>query len=150
AALFADFDGSLSPIVPDPPLAMVLPAARAALARLVPRLARVAVISGRPVSFLADALGLAGVVYVGVYGLERLVDGEVVVDERVGPWVDAVARAADEAEAALPGLFVERKGTVAVTIHWRREPERGADALAWAEGVARQLGLDAPLRGRMA
>src|SRR5207245_2790074 len=82
-------------------------------ARLVPRLARVAVISGRPVSFLADALGLAGVVYVGVYGLERLVDGEVVVDERVGPWVDAVARAADEAAAALPGLFVGRRGAFA-------------------------------------
>ena len=40
AALFVDFDGSLSPIVPDPPAARALPAARAALARLVPVLGR--------------------------------------------------------------------------------------------------------------
>lgn len=150
AALFADFDGSLSPIVPDPSSATVLPAARAALARLVPVLGTVAVVSGRPVGFLVDALGLDGLSYVGAYGLERFVDGEVVVDDRVRPWVAAVARAADEADAALPGLLVERKGVVAVTIHWRGRPDRGPEALAWAEAAAPRLGLDAPLRGRMA
>jgi trehalose 6-phosphate phosphatase len=149
-ALFADFDGSLAPIVPKPPEAKVLPAARAALARLVPVLGSVAVVSGRPVSFLVDALGIDGLGYVGVYGLERFAGSEVVVDDRIRPWVDAVARAADEADAALPGLFVERKGTVAVAIHWRGQPERGADALAWAEAAAARLGLDAPLRGRLA
>src|SRR5439155_9873264 len=81
---------------------------------------------------------------------ERMVDGEVVVDERVRPWVGAVARAADEADAALRGLLVERKGAVAVTVHWRGQPERGPEALAWAEATAPRLGLDAPLRGRMA
>jgi trehalose 6-phosphate phosphatase len=149
-AFFVDFDGSLSPIVPDPPTATVLPAARAALARLVPALGKVAVISGRPVSFLVDALGLDGLGYVGAYGLERFVDGRVVLDERVRPWVDAIMGAAAEATAALPGLFVERKGDVAVTIHWRGSPERGPEALAWAEAAAARLGLDAPLRGRMA
>lgn len=149
-ALFVDFDGSLAPIVPDPATARVLPAARAALARLVRVIATIGVVSGRPVSFLVDALGLDGLLYVGQYGLERYVDGEVVVDERVGPWVDAVAQAADAAAAGLPGLLVERKGTVAVTVHWRSDPERGPEAIAWAEEIASRLGLQAPVRGRMA
>jgi trehalose 6-phosphate phosphatase len=66
------------------------------------------------------------------------------------PFVDAIARAADEAEAALPGLLVERKGDVAVTVHWRDQPERGPDAARWAAEAAPRLGLEAPMRGRMA
>jgi trehalose 6-phosphate phosphatase len=150
AALFVDFDGSLAPIVLDPGAARPLPAARAALARLVPALGRVAVVSGRPASFLHDALPIDGLDHVGTYGLERIVGGDVVLDERVRPYVDAVARAADEAEAALPGLRIERKGEVAVTVHWREQPERGDDAARWAADAAQRLGLDAPLRGRMA
>ena len=43
-----------SPIVPDPAAARPLPAARAALARLVPLLGTVAVVSGRPAAFLRE------------------------------------------------------------------------------------------------
>ena len=151
SAFFADFDGSLSPIVRDPGAAAVLPAARAALARLVPVLRTVVVVSGRPAAFLRDALDIDGLGYVGAYGLERIVDGEVVVDDRVRPWVGAIARAADEADEALPGLLVERKGSVAVTIHWRTQPDRGAEALrVGRRGGARACGWRRPLRGRMA
>jgi trehalose 6-phosphate phosphatase len=150
AALFLDFDGSLAPIVDDPAAARALPAAGTALARLAPRLGRVGIVSGRPVAFLREQLAIDGLVYAGAYGLERLVDGEVVVERSALPFVDAIARAADEAEVALPGLRVERKGLVAVTIHWREQPERGGAASAWADAAAARLGLDAPLRGRMA
>jgi trehalose 6-phosphate phosphatase len=150
AALFVDFDGSLALIVRNPAAARPLPAARAAVARLTPMLGRVAVVSGRPARFLADALPIDGLEHVGTYGLERVVAGEVVLDERVLPYVEAIARAADEAEVALPGLRVERKGAVAVTVPWREQPDRGADAARWAAEAAPRLGLDAPLRGRMA
>jgi trehalose 6-phosphate phosphatase len=150
AAFFVDFDGSLAPIVLDPAAARPLPAARAALARLVPQLGTVAVVSGRPAGFLRDALAIEGLDYVGTYGLERIVGGSVELDDRVRPFVDAVAQAADEAEVALPGLRVERKGEVAVTVHWRDQPERGQAAASWAADAAARLGLDAPLRGRMA
>ena len=53
AAVFVDFDGSISEIVEDPGAARVMPAARAALTTLTGRVARVAVVSGRPVEFLA-------------------------------------------------------------------------------------------------
>lgn len=150
AALFVDFDGSLAPIVVDPEAARPLPATRAALTRLVRGLGRVAVVSGRPATFLRDALAIDGLVYAGTYGLERIVDGAVVLDDRVRPFVDAIGRAADEAEIALPGLRVERKGEVAVTVHWRDQPERGEEATTWAAEVAPRMGLEAPLRGRMA
>jgi trehalose 6-phosphate phosphatase len=150
SALFVDFDGSLAPIVDDPAVARALPAARRALARLVPSLGSVVVVSGRPAAFLVDALAIDGLGYAGTYGLERVVDGAVVVDPRVEPWLDVVARAADAAEAALPDLRVERKGGVAVTVHWRGDPGRGPEAAAWAEATAARLGLAAPLRGRMA
>ena len=55
-ALLVDFDGSLAPIVERPEDARPLPAAITQLARLVPRLGRVGVVSGRPVEFLGKAM----------------------------------------------------------------------------------------------
>jgi trehalose 6-phosphate phosphatase len=150
AALLVDFDGSLAPIVDDPAAARPLPAAREALEQLVPHLARVAVVSGRPVAFLLDALGIDGVVYAGLYGLERVVDGEVTVDPRAVPWLDVMADVAADADAAFPELLVEHKGRVAVTIHWRTAPTAAAEVQAFAAGLARRYGLDEPLRSRMA
>jgi trehalose 6-phosphate phosphatase len=150
AGLFVDFDGSVSPIVLDPDDARPLPAARRALARLAPLLGKVAVVSGRPARFLRDALAIDGLDYFGTYGLERIVGGSVALDPRVRPFLDAIARAADEADVALPGLLVERKGVVAVTVHWRDQPDRGPAAIRWAAEAAPRLGLEAPMRGRMA
>ena len=61
SVLLVDFDGSLAPIVKDPEAARPLPEARDALAALVPLVQRVAVVSGRPVAFLLDALAMPGV-----------------------------------------------------------------------------------------
>ena len=57
-ALFTDFDGTLSPIVARPELARPLTGATESLKRLASRLAVVGVVSGRPVGFLVDRLGL--------------------------------------------------------------------------------------------
>jgi trehalose 6-phosphate phosphatase len=149
AGLFVDLDGSLAPIVRDPTTARILPAARDALARLAEDVARVVVVSGRPVAFLAGQLTDDRILLAGAYGLERVVDGSVVVDERAQPYVDAVRQAADAADVELAGLRVERKGTIAVTLHWREHPERGTEAIAWANQTATRLGL-AALPGRKA
>lgn len=141
AAVLVDYDGSLAPIVDDPERALPLLAARDVLALLATRVALVAVVSGRPVAFLRDVLALEGVTYVGQYGLERLEAGRAVVDPRVEPYVDAVAIAADAAERELPDLYVERKGRVAVTIHWRTASDRGDAATVWADTMATRLGL---------
>jgi trehalose 6-phosphate phosphatase len=134
----------------DPVQARPLPAARDALAALAPRLGRVAVVSGRPVAFLVDALGIEGIVYAGVYGLERMLHGEVVVDPRAEPWLEVMAEVASAADAAFPDLYVEHKGRVAVTIHWRSAPAQAATAQAFAAGIARRYDLGDPLPTRMA
>lgn len=142
SAVLVDFDGSISAIVDDPAAARALPAAREALADLVGVVATVAVVSGRPVDVLTRAIDLPGVTYVGLYGLERVVDGVAVSDPRAEPYLPAVAAAAGELERELPGLIVERKSGLAVTVHWRTAPGREDDALAAVEQVAARHGLD--------
>jgi trehalose 6-phosphate phosphatase len=142
AAFLVDFDGSLAPIVDDPDTAAALPEARDALAALVGQVALVAVVSGRPVAFLRDALRIDGITYVGQYGLERW-DGEKVVgDPRVEPYLDAVEEIAAAATGELPGVLIERKNGLAVVLHWRQHPELGAGAQAWAARATAGTGLE--------
>jgi trehalose 6-phosphate phosphatase len=150
SVVLVDFDGSLAPIVDDPDAARPLPESIAALRALAPLVATVAVVSGRSVDFLARAVPLDDVELVGLYGLERRVDDRVVVDPRAEEWIEPITRAADDAEAALPDLLVERKGRLAVTIHFRTTPDRARDARDVADALARRYGIAAPLRGRMA
>ncbi len=72
AALLTDVDGTLAPIVLRPELARVDPRARAALRRLVRRLALVAVVTGRSAAEARRLVGIPGVVYVGNHGIEAL------------------------------------------------------------------------------
>jgi trehalose 6-phosphate phosphatase len=124
--------------VRDPDTARPLAGAVAVLARLAARYRRVAVISGRPASYLADHLSPAAgaTELIGLYGLERVKVAAAVHVIEVAPaargWQAAIDAAADAAESTAPaGLLVERKG-LAVTLHYRRTP-----ALAgWAEQFA--------------
>jgi trehalose 6-phosphate phosphatase len=145
SALITDFDGTLSPIIDDPAHARPLPDALHSLQQLTSDLALVAVVSGRPAEFLRESVGVPGLVLVGQYGMERIVDGEIVVDPRVRAYVDAVAAAATEAQRTWPDVFVERKGDIAFTLHWRRspiaEPPAGdIEALAARHGLVTQPG----------
>lgn len=141
AAVLVDFDGSVSTIVDDPAAATVLPEARVALGALAERIGLVGVVSGRPVEFLARALALPTLTLVGQYGLERAVEGQVVVDPLAQPYLPAVAAAAAELADELPGLLIERKAGVAVTVHWRTTSGREEEAIAVAERIATDHGL---------
>ena len=148
SAFVTDFDGTLAPIVEDPSAAVPLPQSLDALERLADRLGLVAVISGRPIAYLRERITIERVVLVGHYGLERLVDGQVVVDPRAEPYVDAIAAAAADAQRRWPSLLLERKGKIAFTVHWRNAPSSAprADELA---SLAEQHGLQLQ-PGRMA
>lgn len=141
AAVVVDFDGTLAPIVDHPEGARALPASVDALSALVGRYRLVGVVSGRPVDFLRAQLPIAGLVLVGQYGLERLVDGEVTDAPAALPYVDAVRATAEEAGRRWPELVVERKGRLAVGLHWRTAPEAAPHpddvaALAARHGLA--------------
>ena len=148
SAIVSDFDGTLSPIVTDPAAARALDGAADLLALLARRFGVVAVVSGRPASFLVEQLasaggrpvngggGSTGVAHglrlVGLYGLEWAdQDGAITREPEAEQWRSTVEGAADRLRsAAPPGVVVEGKG-LAVTVHWRQAPE----AQEWAAGA---------------
>ncbi len=137
-AIVSDFDGTLSPIVDHPAEARPVDGAVAVLARLARRFRLVAVVSGRPASFLVEHLAefdararsdAPSPHFVGLYGLEEATgDGTIVPEPEAARWRpvidDVVGRLGS---GRTPGAFVEAKG-LAVTVHWRAAP----DAASWA------------------
>jgi trehalose 6-phosphate phosphatase len=135
ALIATDFDGTLSPIVPDPAAARAYPGAADALARLAGAVGTVAIITGRPaaeaVSF-GDFAAVPGLIVLGHYGAERWQAGRVTA----APAPEGVAAA----RRALPGTLaaadapegtrIEDKGN-AVAVHTRQaaDPHGALDRL---------------------
>ena len=146
SAVITDFDGTLSPIVDDPATARPLAGVVDALHALAATYGRVAVVSGRPVSFLRDRLELdararTSIVVSGLYGIEWLEDGVERVHETALAYRDVVAEAADRADVAAPeGVGVERKG-FSLTLHVRTGQQHLAWARSWADATAHSTGL---------
>jgi trehalose 6-phosphate phosphatase len=142
SAVLLDFDGTLAAIVDDPAAARPLPGAVDLLLAIRARGTLVAVVSGRPVSFLAGHVPPAIALF-GLYGLERRIHGAVVADPRAAVWRPVVDEVAELADAAFPEEgIVERKG-LSLTLHFRRHPERADEGQAWAAEAARSSGLAA-------
>jgi trehalose-phosphatase len=150
-----DFDGTLAPLVDDPPAARMTPAARAAVDRLGAALAgtttRLALVSGRNLADLAACSEPpVGTFLVGSHGAET---GRV-----TGDGVDAVPLelSADQADrlaalrtglagavAGRQGAWVQEKPSAAV-LHTRLASAQDSRAAeAEADEVARRLGLHA-------
>ncbi|MGW2234117.1 trehalose-phosphatase [Streptomyces sp. NPDC001759] len=154
AVLAFDFDGTLAPIVPDPEQARAHPDAVPALAALAPKVASVAVVTGRPAEVAVRHGGFAGVpglehlVVLGHYGAERwdAVSGEVSAPAP-HPGVAAVrAELPDllERSGAGQGAWIEEKGGFAVAVHTRRaaDPQAAFEALREPlTGLATRHGL---------
>lgn len=122
--LVTDIDGTISEIAPRPSDALVSPLCRERLGALVGLLDLVAVVSGRPAREARKMVGQGGLVYVGDHGLERLKDGEVLLDPAALPYRDQVRSAAGalfqllSGRPGLEGLFLEDKG-VSFSFHYR-------------------------------
>ncbi|MEU6943743.1 trehalose-phosphatase [Streptomyces sp. NPDC046316] len=140
AVVALDFDGTLAEIVPDPEQARAHPGAVPALAALAPRIASVAVVTGRPAGVAVRYGGFAGVpgldhlVVLGHYGAERwdAVTGTVQASA-VHPGVASVRAELPgflDGVGAWPGTWIEEKGR-AVAVHTRRstDPEAAFEAL---------------------
>jgi trehalose 6-phosphate phosphatase len=147
-ALCLDFDGTLSPIVPDPEAARPLEGMVELLGQLAARYAAVALISGRPADFLATHANAPGVRYLGLYGLQEIRDGQVQVDPRLEAGRPAVVAAQrdlrDHAAVRDSGAWLEDK-RYAVAVHTRRvaDPDRWAGPIGQAAArVAARHGLE--------
>lgn len=149
-AFFFDFDGTLSAIGPDPEKVRPVDDAPEALAELAGQAAYCAVVSARPVAFLAKQLhAVSGIQLHGLYGLEHSSDGGATVATLPAaapfrPVIDAAARAA---EVELPTALVEHKG-LSCAVHFRNTPELADAVEMWAAAYAIEHGLKVQ-RGRM-
>ena len=131
AAVLLDVDGTLAPIVARPELAVVPEETRAEVRRLVSRYALVGCVSGRTGEEAARLVGVDGVVYVGVHGLELAREAE--------RWREVLRPFAAERWP-----WLEDKG-LTVAFHWRQaEDDEGARrSLEAVAGRARAAGLEA-------
>ncbi len=141
AGVFCDFDGTLAEIIDVPDEARPVDGAVDALAALADAYATVAVISGRPAAFLQEHLGDHGLVLAGLYGLERVEDGQVHIAEEARRWQSVVEDVASRAGDEVPdGVSVEPKG-LSVAVHFRTAPDAAEATRAWAEKQAADTGL---------
>jgi trehalose 6-phosphate phosphatase len=143
-ALCLDFDGTLSPVVDDPEAARPLRGVVELLDPLAARFAAVAIISGRPAPYLAEHVGVAGVRYLGLYGLQEMYEGRARADPRLEaarPTVAAAAAALRDSPAVRDsGAWLEDK-VYSVAVHTRRVPDRDR----WADPIdrtARQIAAE--------
>ncbi|MET7682612.1 trehalose-phosphatase [Streptomyces sp. NPDC005423] len=140
AVIGLDFDGTLAPIVADPEQARAHPDAVRALAALAPKVAAVAVVTGRPAGVAVRHGGFAGVpglehlVVLGHYGAERwdAVTGTVSAPAP-HPGVAAVRAELPgflDRIGAWQGTWIEEKGR-AVAVHTRRaaDPQAAFETL---------------------
>ncbi|HEX5396778.1 MAG TPA: trehalose-phosphatase [Candidatus Limnocylindria bacterium] len=126
AALFVDFDGTLSPIVLDPTGARLVPGAAEALRALAGQFAVVCIVTGRAASDVRRMTGLVEVWIAGNHGIEWLAPGESQVER---PPALAGNRAELERLLALvppiAGVWVEDKG-LSAAVHYRGTPDPAA------------------------
>ena len=126
AAVFLDVDGTLAPIVERPEDAAVPEETRAEVARLAERYALVACVSGRVSADIRQMVGVEGVEYVGVHGLEG--------DPNAGRFIPQLAAFAERIDWP---WTVENKAGVTLSFHYREAPDE-ADARRRADEIARE------------
>lgn len=142
-ALFLDFDGTLVDIVARPDAVVVEPGLPDTLATLQKLLGgALAIISGRPISFLDERFGARRFDIAGLHGIEhRIGDRLFLCEPDDHPLLRAAVKRFKEIFASKPGLLIEDKGC-SVAIHWRQAPHEKDFALATVHAAVESLGSD--------
>ena len=124
-ALFLDYDGTLTPIVARPELAVLTEGRRSVLKHVATRLPT-AIISGRGRVDVESLVGLPELAYAGSHGFDIVGPGGASVGHTVADWIEPVMeRVAREAKPKLEGIegaLIEEK-RFSVAIHYRQVDE---------------------------
>ncbi len=120
--LLSDYDGTLTPIVDKPELA-VLPQEIKKLLRKLAKNRRytVGIISGRALADLKSKVDLEGIIYAGNHGLEIEGFGSSFLEpiaEEMRPFLKMLNQALSATLRGIKGAFVEDKG-LTVSVHYR-------------------------------
>lgn len=124
-ALLFDYDGTLAPIRPTPAQAVLPPATRRGIERLLSgQQAALGVFSGRSLADLRAMVGLDGAYYVGTSGIEVDLRGRrrtpPGLELALGP-LDQLAGRLDDVAARYDGAWLEQK-PYGLTVHYRAVP----------------------------
>jgi trehalose 6-phosphate phosphatase len=139
---FFDFDGVLSPIVPEADRATPFDESIPTIRRLLDRFATVCIVSSRPLEFLVDRIPvqddqlLGRLTIVGSKGLESYENGEREEVDGADHWRSEVESAVEDArrqvrDRGLSEVVVEPKG-LSLSIHYRHNlaAERQVESIA--------------------
>lgn len=126
-AVFLDYDGTLTPIVDRPELAIMTPEMRDTV-RTLATVCVTAIVSGRGLADVAALVKLEELIYSGNHGFEISTPGTSHVHNEKGrPFMEAVAAISQHIEgkiADIGGSIVENK-TYSLSVHYRLvAPER--------------------------
>ena len=135
AAVFLDYDGTLTPIVSQPENAWLADSMRQTLQELATR-ARVAILSGRDLDDVRHRVEIDSIVYAGSHGfdiagprgLRRQMATEFLLN------LDMAEKELHEALDAIPGAQVERKH-FSIAAHYRSAKENDVPAVERAVGA---------------
>jgi len=138
--LFLDYDGTLTPIVDRPELAVLDPAMRSAVAELARRCA-VAIVSGRDRADVEQLVGLDSLIYAGSHGFDIRGPGGLRLEYEGAaaflPALDAAEKQIRDALSGTHGALVERK-RFALAVHYRLVAPRDVPAVEGAVEAALQ------------
>ena len=133
-AVFLDYDGTLTPIVARPDLAILDPATRSAIEALA-AVCRVAIVSGRDTANVRDMVQIDGLIYAGSHGFDIAgPEGWSLQHEEGAEFLPAIEQAERELHEALDGIegtLVERK-KYALATHFRLVDPKQVPAVAEA------------------
>lgn len=125
--LFFDYDGTLTPIVSKPELAILSYRTRHLLKKLINQnWSRVAVISGRSLRDVKKLVNLRGIIYAGNHGLELEGPGLKYVNKKAlifKKYQDAIYSQLVASLRAYSRIFIEHKG-LTLSIHYRLEKNK--------------------------
>ncbi len=120
--LLLDYDGTLTPIVDKPELAVLAYDTRKLLQKLTKnRHYTVGIISGRALSDLKSIVGLDDLIYAGNHGLEIEGFGSSFLEPvavEMQPFIDMLHKALSVTMKGIRGVFVENKG-LTLSVHYR-------------------------------
>lgn len=139
-ALFLDFDGTLVEIAPLPDavkldrrVAPALDAVRASLGGAL------ALVSGRPVSFLDEVLAPYRFDTAGLHGAQIRADGEIRSQAEVPDTMREATRDLVRFANSNVGVIVEDK-RISIALHWRLAPHLKDEALELLRAIAGRMG----------
>ncbi len=125
--LFLDYDGTLTPIVSRPELALCPSEVKRLLEKLrdLPKV-YLAIISGRSLKDLREKVGVSGIIYVGSHGLEiENPDGrhKKILSSARTRELKRITQNLQSSLKEIPGILFEEKGPI-LSVHYRNVPQK--------------------------